>query len=276
MKIPVALTIAGSDPSGGAGIQADLKTFAAHRVYGVSAITALTVQNTQGVQEVFPVEPYQVRAQILHLLADIPVQAVKLGMLGVTAVIQTVAEVLDGNIPLVLDPVMLSSSGKPLLERSGIEIMVRQLFPKALLVTPNLAEAGVLAGRSVTNREEMFQAARTIAGLGPKAVLVKGGHLSGEAEDILYYQKDYMTFSSERQTNPNTHGTGCTYASAIAANLALGLPLAESIGRAKTYITGAIAAGLEIGKGPGPTNHFFRMYGDEQKSEVTGQNPEFL
>ncbi len=259
MKIPVALTIAGSDPSGGAGIQADLKTFAAHGVYGLSTITALTVQNTQGVQEIFPVDPYQVRAQILHLLADIPVQAVKLGMLGTTAVVQTIAAVLDGDIPLVLDPVMVSSSGKALLERSGITTLVRQLFPKALLVTPNLAEAGVLTGRAVTNREEMLQAARTIAGLGPAAVLVKGGHLSGEAVDILYYQKDYMTFAAERQDNPNTHGTGCTYASAIAANLALGIPLADSIGKAKTYVTGAIAAGLDIGRGTGPTNHFFDM-----------------
>lgn len=258
MTLPIALTIAGSDPSGGAGIQADLKTFAAHGVYGLSVITAITAQNTMGVQASWALDVHQVQAQLTSLLADIKVDVVKIGMLGSAEIVKTVAGILDGNYPLVIDPVIASTSGKALLQPSGVASMVNELFAQAVLVTPNLLETAKLLGRPVTTVSDMRSAAKELQSWGPEAVLIKGGHLnSAEAVDILYWQGNYITFNAGRLDNPNTHGTGCTFSSAIAANLAQGFDLNESVAKAKNYITQAIAGGFSIGKGIGPTNHFF-------------------
>lgn len=262
MKIPKALTIAGSDSGGGAGIQADLKTFAALGVYGMSAITALTVQNTVGVQGVLEIDPEFVSAQIRAVVDDIGVDAVKTGMLASSPIIERVAGDLRelGIRTLVVDPVMVAKSGDPLLRRDAVRTLIRELLPLALVVTPNLHEASELAQCSVEDVASMKTAARRIHELGPRYVVVKGGHLPGRPMDLLYDGRDFVEMSNMRHDTPHTHGTGCTFASAIAAGLARGLEAVDAVKQAKDYITGAIREGLAIGRGHGPVHHFHMLY----------------
>ncbi|NLJ28773.1 bifunctional hydroxymethylpyrimidine kinase/phosphomethylpyrimidine kinase [Desulforhabdus amnigena] len=262
-KIPRALTIAGSDSGGGAGIQADLKTFSALGVFGMSAITALTAQNTVGVHGVVELDPAFVSSQIHAVVTDIGVDAVKTGMLSNAGIISRVAkdiEALQIGANLVVDPVMVAKSGDALLRREAIETLVRELFPLALVVTPNLHEAGVLIGAEVTNREDMKEAAKRIKSFGPRYVLIKGGHLAGTPMDLLFDGTNFREYSNVRYDTPHTHGTGCTFASAIAAGLARGLAVEEAVAQAKSYITGAIRQGLPLGKGHGPVHHFYELY----------------
>jgi hydroxymethylpyrimidine/phosphomethylpyrimidine kinase len=258
----IDLTIAGSDSSGGAGIQADLKTFSALGVYGASVITALTAQNTLGVEGVHVVPPDFVRAQMRAVASDLAVGAIKIGMLATSAVIGAVAEGLGDfpEVPVVLDPVMVAASGDPLLEADAVEALRTVLIPHATLVTPNLAEAAILLGQSVARSEyEMAAQALKLHETGARAVLIKGGHSAGEAAiDILLEGDEPVSFEAPRVETKNTHGTGCTLSAAIAAELAKGADLAEAVGAAKTYVTEAILAAdeLEIGKGRGPVHHF--------------------
>ncbi|MTI81598.1 MAG: bifunctional hydroxymethylpyrimidine kinase/phosphomethylpyrimidine kinase [Firmicutes bacterium] len=258
----IALTIAGSDSGGGAGIQADLKTFAANGVYGASAITAITAQNTQGVQGVAELESSFVALQIRSVLEDMPVDAIKIGMLSNSSIIKAVAEVLTGypRIPVVLDPVMVAKSGDHLLQPEAREAMLEHLFPLARMITPNLHESGVIVQFKVHTIEDMKKAALAIYEMGVSNVLIKGGHLEGDAVDLLYDGSEFTTYRTQRLTNKHTHGTGCTYSSAIAANLAKGLQLEHAVKYAKEYITGAIEHAFPVGRGIGPTNHFFKLY----------------
>lgn len=260
----VALTIAGSDSSGGAGIQADLKTFQALGVYGMSAITAVTVQNTQKVYAIQEIEPQIVHDQITCLFDDIAIDVVKIGMVSSTALIKAVARALKSVPdlpPVVLDPVMISKSGYALLKEEACRMLIEQLFPLAEVVTPNIHEAQALVGGTIETTDQMEKAAEAIVGLGARKVVVKGGHLGGDrATDVLYDGRHHRHISGPRVDTPNTHGTGCTFASAIAAYLARGLAFFEAVESAKTYINGAIANALQIGKGHGPTNHFFDLY----------------
>lgn len=253
---PVALTIAGSDPSGGAGIQADLKTFHQFRVYGEAAITLLTVQNTCAVSEVVLVEPRLVRAQVEAVLDDIPPQAVKTGALGSAAIIETVASLaprLQG--PLVIDPVMISKHGAPLMAADARAALLELLLPRAALVTPNLHEAAALAGCPVRGPKEMEEAARRIHDRCGAAVLVKGGHLEDVAADLLFDGETSLWYRARRIDTPHTHGTGCTYSAAITACLALGMPIPAAVGAAKRFISEAIRSNPGLGKGCGPVNH---------------------
>lgn len=255
-ETPVALTIAGSDPSGGAGIEADLKTFHQHAIYGTAAITLIAVQNTTRVHRVVCLEPELVGQQIDAVLEDIPPQAIKTGALGSAGIIEAIAARKFPG-PLVVDPVMISSRGVPLLDSAGQAALVAQLLPLAALVTPNLPEAAALAGIDVENLVGMQEAARRIAQLGAAAVLVKGGHLaSGEAIDLLWHEGRFTTFSGARVATRHTHGTGCTYSAAITANLARGLPLVDAIGLAKRYLQAAIETAPGLGAGNGPLNHW--------------------
>ena len=255
--IPTALTIAGSDPSGGAGIQADLKTFHQHKVYGMAVVTLLTVQNTRGVQAVYRMKPSQVIRQIEAVLPDIPPQAAKTGALGDAAIIRAVARcACHFHFPLVIDPVMISKHGAPLLEKKAIRVFIKELLPYAVLVTPNLCEAEVLSGVKVRDLESMEKAACRIAGFGPGAVLVKGGHLKGEAVDLFYQEGKIRLLTASRIKTRHTHGTGCTYSAAITAGLARGKSLFEAVTSAKKFITGAILTAPGLGKGMGPVNHF--------------------
>lgn len=251
------LTIAGSDPSGGAGIQADIKTITTHGLYAMSAVTALTVQNTQGVFAVEPVPARLVARQIDCVFEDIRPDAVKIGMLGRAETVQAVAERLRfyqaENI--VLDPVMVSTSGRRLLDESAVELLEQALFPLARVITPNLAEAEALCGFPVQKAEEMEQAARLLAGRTGAAVLLKGGHLRGSADDLLVDGGAARWFAGRRIGGRNTHGTGCTLSSAIACQLAQGQGLPDSVGQAKAYLSAALQAGLDLGKGNGPLNH---------------------
>lgn len=259
----IALTIAGSDSSGGAGIQADLKTFQAHGVFGTTAITAVTVQNTQKVIDIQEISPEIVRSQILCLFDDMPIHAVKIGMVSSIPLINAIGKALArvSRPPVVLDPVMISKSGYALLKDEARNALVEGLFPLAEVVTPNIFEAEALIGNKIRTRGEMREAARRIAGYGAGNVVVKGGHLGGDrATDILYDGQEFRELDSERIDTRNTHGTGCTFSSAIAANLALGFPFFEAVERAKDYITGAIRHALPIGKGHGPTHHFYDLY----------------
>jgi hydroxymethylpyrimidine/phosphomethylpyrimidine kinase len=260
-----ALTIAGSDSGGGAGIQADLKTFSALGVYGMSVLTALTAQNTIGVQAVFELPPSFVAQQIDSVVTDIGVDAVKTGMLANSEIIHVVAEkVKEYRLPnLVVDPVMRAKSGDPLLRPEAQEALVKELLPLALVVTPNLPEAEALVGFPVRNLEDMRRAAMAIHAMGPAWVVVKGGHLEGDTSiDILYNGKEWWEFSAPYINTRNTHGTGCTFASAIAAWLARGADVPEAIRLAKEYLTEALKAGakLNIGKGHGPVHHFAILY----------------
>jgi hydroxymethylpyrimidine/phosphomethylpyrimidine kinase len=256
-----ALTIAGSDSGGGAGIQADLKTFAAHGVFGTSAITALTAQNTLGVQGVFEIPADFVGRQIDSIARDIGADAVKIGMISNAEIIEVVAAKIAEHslLPLVLDPVMVAKGGDSLLRDDAKEALIRILLPAATIVTPNLPEAEVLCGFAISGIDDMHRAARAILALGPKAVVVKGGHLADrhESVDVFYDGKDFVEFTAVRVKSKNTHGTGCTFSSAIAASLALGLPLREAVKSAKDYVSRIIAASVDlgIGHGHGPMNH---------------------
>ncbi len=252
---PIALTIAGSDPSGGAGLQADLKTFHQFGVYGEAVVTLITVQNTVRVSHVEILSADLVGRQLDAVLEDIPPAAVKTGALGSAAVIETVAaRALPG--PLVVDPVMISKHGAPLRDEGARHALRNWLLPKTFLVTPNLPEAADLAGIEVTSPEEMRDAARRIAALGPQAVLIKGGHLTGDALDILYYNREFTEFLSPRTNTVHTHGTGCTYSAAITACLANGDSLQRAVTTAKLFITAAIRTSPQFGAGSGPVNHF--------------------
>ncbi|MGB8215208.1 MAG: bifunctional hydroxymethylpyrimidine kinase/phosphomethylpyrimidine kinase [Anaerolineales bacterium] len=256
-----ALTIAGSDSGGGAGIQADLKTFAARGVYGMSVLTALTAQNTLGVQGVFEIPPDFVTMQIDSVVSDIGVDVVKTGMLSSAPIISAVVASLREHhlTHLVVDPVMVAKGGDALLREDAKQALIRQLLPLATLVTPNLPEASVLSGFEIGNMEEMRRAAQAIHRLGPQNVLVKGGHLQegAEAIDLLYDGNSFKEYHARRIQTRNDHGTGCTFASAIAAELAKGHPMAEAVAIAKDYLTRVLAASadLEIGHGHGPMNH---------------------
>lgn len=255
-RIPKALTIAGSDSGGGAGIQADLKTFLALGVHGMSAITALTAQNTRGVSAVHEVPPEFVREQIAQVATDIGIDAAKTGMLANSQIVTAVAEaVQDFSIAnLVVDPVFVSKNGDRLLAPDAVDALVNKLFPVALVITPNLSEAGALLDQEVSTLEEMREAARALHEMGPRFVLVKGGHLKGPATDVLFDGESFIELSGERIDSKHTHGTGCTLSAATAAYLARGFEVVEAITRGKEFVTGAIRYGLAIGEGFGPVN----------------------
>jgi hydroxymethylpyrimidine/phosphomethylpyrimidine kinase len=254
----VALSIAGSDPSGGAGLQADLKTFHRLGVYGEAVITLITVQNTRGVTRVEMMAPDLVREQIHAVISDIPPHAAKIGALGNRAVMEAVAASAKlFTFPVVIDPVMISKHGAPLMEEEAQRALAACLIPRAFLLTPNLEEASVLAGLPVTDLASMRQAAEKLAALGAKNVLIKGGHLeSGDAVDVLFEpQHGFHEFSGERIDTPHTHGTGCTLSAAITAELAKGCGLRAAVGQAKAFITEAIRTAPGLGAGNGPLNH---------------------
>ncbi|MCS7276826.1 MAG: bifunctional hydroxymethylpyrimidine kinase/phosphomethylpyrimidine kinase [Dehalococcoidia bacterium] len=263
-RVPIVMTIAGSDSGGGAGIQADLKTFAALGVYGTTAITAITAQNTVGVTAVFELPPDMVAAQIDAIVEDMGADAVKTGMLASSPIIEAVADRLRHHrlSNVVVDPVMVAKSGHPLLLPEAVDALRRLLLPLATVVTPNLPEAETLVGRALKGEEEMEAAARQIADMGARAVVIKGGHLPGdEAVDLLYWQGRFYRFASPRLATVSTHGTGCTFASAIAAHLAKGLEVPEAVSRAKDYLTQALRHAYPLGHGHGPVHHFWRWWG---------------
>ncbi len=258
--MPQVLTIAGSDSGGGAGIQADIKAMSANGVFAMSAITAITAQNTEEVTDVFELPTSIIAAQIDAVFDDFDVAAVKTGMLSSTAVVETVAKMLKPQEVriLVVDPVMISKSGHQLLKPDAIETVKKQLFPLALLVTPNVHEAQLLSGIAITSLADARRAAKVIHGFGCRHVLIKGGHLLAErATDLLYDGRYFNVFKGEFIDTPHTHGTGCTFASAIAAHLARGKSLNDAVQTAKTYLTETIRHSLAIGHGRGPTNHFY-------------------
>ena len=256
-----ALTIAGSDSSGGAGIQADLKTMTMNGVYAMSAITALTAQNTTGVRAIMEVAPEFLQQQIDAVFEDIRPDAVKIGMVSSGELIRVIAEQLRfyraGNV--VVDPVMVATSGSALMKTDAVQTLMDELLPLAELVTPNIPEAEILSGMSIHTAEDMEKAAKQISGDRHCAVLLKGGHSINDANDLLYANGSFHWFRGRRIDNPNTHGTGCTLSSAIASNLAKGFTLSESVRRAKEYISGALAAMLDLGKGAGPMKHNFDL-----------------
>jgi hydroxymethylpyrimidine/phosphomethylpyrimidine kinase len=258
---PVVLTIAGFDPSAGAGVAADLKTIAAHNCYGVAAVTALTVQSTQGVKSVHDTPAAELRAQLDTLLEDIKISAIKIGMLGHRGNAVVVGEFLDraGVRNVVLDPVMKSTSGETdLVDAGGVKYISEELLKRATVVTPNIAEAEILSGIPIKDHAAMEAAARKIVDRGARAVVVKGGHME-KAIDVLFDGLEVLRFGGDHLKSENTHGSGCTFASAIAAQLACGRPLREAVLLAKAYVTKAIEKGYSIGKGPGPLDHFYRV-----------------
>ncbi len=271
----VVITIAGSDSGGGAGIQADLKTFEAHGVFGTTAITSITAQNTLGVRAVHDLPVEMIHAQLDAIFSDFTIAAVKIGMLSSREIIEMVSSFLReraSGIPMVLDPVMVATSGDRLLREDAVESIRRELMPLAVLVTPNAAEGAILAGMAIGSVEQMREAARRIAAAGPGAVLLKGGHLIAElsspeeeprAVDLLYDGESFTQFEAPYLETPHTHGTGCTLSSAIAANLALGSSLIEATRRAKAYVHGAIAAAPGLGHGHGPLLHRWRLVAPE-------------
>ncbi|QPJ60496.1 MAG: bifunctional hydroxymethylpyrimidine kinase/phosphomethylpyrimidine kinase [Candidatus Nitronauta litoralis] len=260
--LSTVLTVAGSDPSGGAGLQADLKTIAAHGLFGTSVVTSLTVQNTQGVSASHDIDPEVVAAQIDSLLADEKPAATKTGMLGNEAIVERIAKIFKRRKlkHLVVDPVIQSTNGKELLSRKGVAVMVQSLFPLASLVTPNLKEAEVLSGVPIRSRQDRVKSARAILKLGPKAVLIKGGHSKKDADDLLMTGKTPHWFESIRSENENLHGTGCVLSSAIASNLALGFSMEDSVGRAKEFTFRGIELGVQTGKGVGQVNPMGDMF----------------
>ena len=255
--IPVALTIAGSDPSGGAGLQADLKTFHRFGVYGEAVVTLITVQNTRGVARVSTLDPGLVTAQIQAVLDDIPPNAAKVGALGSREVVEAVARAAqDFSFPLVVDPVMISKHGARLIDESATRALIEELIPRTFLLTPNLDEAAALTGLVVDDRDSMARAAAKLASFGAANVLVKGGHLSGDALDLLYLGgAEIREYTAARVETRHTHGSGCTYSAAITAELAKGMPLADAVARAKAFITEAIRTAPGLGAGNGPLNH---------------------
>lgn len=253
----VALTIAGSDPSGGAGIQADLKTFHQHGVYGEAVLTLLTVQNTRRVSRVEVLNPGLVVEQIQAVLEDIPPQAAKTGALGNAAVVEAVARAAaDFSFPLVVDPVMISKHGAPLIAEEARAAVRDLLVPRATLLAPNLLEAAALTGMAVESVDDMKRAADRLHALGASAVLVKGGHLKGDATDVLLADGAFYELTASRIATPHTHGTGCTYSAAITAQLARGLGIVDAVREAKTFLSRAIATNPGLGGGSGPVNHF--------------------
>lgn len=256
-----ALTIAGSDTSGGAGIQADLKTMTMNGVFAMSAITALTAQNTTGVTDILEVNPPFLAKELDAIFTDIFPDAVKVGMVSgaelITAIAEKLREYKAKNI--VVDPVMVSTSGSKLMKGDAIETMVSELLPLAIVVTPNIQEAEILSGMCIESADDMVEAAKCIAERYGCAVLCKGGHQLNDANDVLWKDGKATWFNGRRIDNPNTHGTGCTLSSAIAANLAKGYSLEESVGKAKTYLSSALEAQLDLGKGSGPLDHAFDL-----------------
>ena len=266
-SVPRALTIAGSDSGGGAGIQADLKTFAALRVYGMSAITSVTAQNTCGVEGVYDVPADVVAKQIDMVAQDIGVDAAKTGMLSNADIVHAVADAVkrNGIEKLVVDPVMVAKSGDTLLQTAARDALVREMLPLAYVLTPNIPEAEALTGLRVANLEDMQEAARALHAKGPRYVVVKGGHLAGaEAVDLLFDGASFQTFSSARIDTKNTHGTGCTFSAAIAGLLAKGFDVVASVEGAKAYLTKAIRHALPLGKGHGPLMHHWMAQDDER------------
>ena len=267
-----ALSIAGSDSCGGAGVQADIKTMTMNGVYAMSAITALTAQNTTGVRSIVETTPEFLKDQIDAVFEDIRPDAVKIGMVSSAELIKIIAERLAyykaENI--VVDPVMVATSGSELMKTNAISVLTRELLPLATLVTPNIPEAEVLSGMSVHTKEDMERVAKIIGGTYGCAVLLKGGHSINDANDLLYANGSCKWFSGKRINNPNTHGTGCTLSSAIASNLAKGYDLETSIQRAKDYISGALAAMLDLGQGSGPMNHAFDLNGKYAEGNEAG------
>lgn len=259
-----ALTIAGSDSSGGAGIQADLKTMLANGVYGMSAITALTAQNTTGVTGIMDVTPDFLGEQLDNIFTDIYPDAVKIGMVSAGPLITVIAEKLKKYRAenIVLDPVMVATSGSKLISDDAIHTLKEELLPIAGVLTPNIPEAEVLSGMQIKSEEDMIRAAKRISENWSCAVLCKGGHKLNDANDLLYQNGSYRWFYGKRIDNPNTHGTGCTLSSAIASNLAKGLALEAAVERAKAYLSGALGAMLDLGKGSGPMDHGFALTGE--------------
>lgn len=263
MIMKTALSIAGSDCSGGAGIQADLKTMTMNGVFAMSAITALTAQNTTGVTGILEVSPEFLKQQIDMVFTDIRPDAVKIGMVSSSALIEAIAERLENYKAenVVVDPVMVATSGSSLIESDAVQTMKKKLLPLAAVVTPNIPEAEILSGMKISSEKEMVEAAEAIFDTYGCAVLVKGGHSINDANDFLYADGKAEWFNGKRIDNPNTHGTGCTLSSAIAANLAKGYSLQESVKLAKEYISGALSAMLDLGAGSGPMNHGFDLQG---------------
>ena len=255
------LTIAGSDPSGGAGIQADIKTITAHKMYAMSAITALTAQNTTGVYGVVEVTPEFVGKQLDCIFTDIFPDAIKIGMVSNSAIIKVIVEKLRQYQAknIVVDPVMVSTSGSNLISQEAQDGLINLLLPLATVITPNIPESEVLCGFSIKDERDMIRAGEYISKQTRRAVLVKGGHLVNEANDLLYQGSDQYWYRSKRIDNPNTHGTGCTLSAAIACNLGQGKDLRQSINHAKTYLTGALDAQLDLGTGSGPLEHTYRI-----------------
>ncbi len=275
---PIVLTIAGFDPSSGAGITADIKTIAAHECYGVSCITALTVQSTRGVSRVEGVDPKIIVETLQELVSDVGVSAVHIGMLGNAQVVEAVAGFLGQTFPggarlphVVLDPILKSSSGADLLDAAGIRLLIERLVPLAELVTPNLEEAGVLAGMAVTNLDQMREAAARLHALGAANVVVTGGHLE-KAIDLLSFTtargREEEVFKADRQRSASTHGTGCAFATALACHLAHGRGLPEAVLLAKVYVSAAIANAHPLGHGAGPLHHLYRMSQQRRPSAV--------
>lgn len=269
MKMKTALTIAGSDCSGGAGIQADLKTMTMNGVYGMSAITALTAQNTTGVTGIMEVTPKFLEQQLDMIFEDIRPDAVKIGMVSSAPLIEKIAEQLKkyNAENIVVDPVMVATSGSVLLETDAVTTLKLQLLPLACVITPNIPEAEVLSGMKIGNESQMCQAAKMLCEAYGCAVLLKGGHSINDANDLLCVNGEIRWFYGKKISNSNTHGTGCTLSSAIAANLAKGYSLEESVGRAKDYISQALGAMLDLGKGSGPMNHAFDLGGEFAKTK---------
>ena len=261
MRLPVALTIAGSDSGGGAGIQADLKTFAALGVHGTSAITAVTAQNTTGLSGYVELPLDIVRAQIDDVVTDLAPAAAKTGMLSSAEIIETVAAAVEahGLTELVVDPVMVAKGGARLLREEAVAALRDRLVPLAAVITPNLPEAEVLLGRSIASRADRERAARDLVGLGCRAAVVKGGHALEDADDVVFDGELVTWLAGERIPTANTHGSGCAFSAAIAARLAAGLALADALREAKAFITGAIRASLEVGHGHGPVNPMWRI-----------------
>jgi len=256
------LSIAGSDCSGGAGIQADLKTFSAHGVFGMSVIVSVVAENTSRVIDIQDISPDMIQKQIDAIFEDIGTDAVKIGMLSTSVCMKAVAEKLKEYHPanVVFDPVMYAKNGDPLMDPAAVDTLIREIIPFADVLTPNIPEAERIAGIKILSLTDMESAAKKIHAMGCKAVVVKGGHASGSALDLLYDGKDFFHFEVPRIPTKNTHGTGCTFSSAIASQLAKGLPVTDAVQKAKAYVTTAIEHSLNIGKGNGPTHHFYELY----------------
>lgn len=264
MRKKTVLAVAGSDSSGGAGIQADIKSLTAHNIYAMTAITALTAQNSKGVQDALYVRPEFLKAQLDSVFDDMPVDAIKIGMLPNSELMETLADSLEKHpqIPVVLDPVMVATSGSDLMEAEALAILKSRLIPLSRIVTPNIPEAEALSGRPIQSREDMIAAAQSLSQSFPEtAILIKGGHLPGEAADYLIDGDHATWFEGEHIESTNTHGTGCSLSSAIAAGLAQGRDLAEAVRQAKDYVTGALASKDDYGcSGPGPLDHMWRLF----------------